>query len=165
MTMETANILLRDWRDINKARGDKAQPPRKQLSMAESPTAGMDRMKISAPESSVPVDPYGRPLPPTSDRYTPDPRYPQQQQQQQQQQLQHPYQQQPPPPQAQVPYASVPPPTRPPGGARTPVPPNYNEPPPPQGRPPPGAYDPSAVGPDGYPITYPVRLLANAIEG
>ncbi|KAJ7288491.1 protein kinase C1 [Mycena rebaudengoi] len=156
MTMETANILLRDWRDINKARGDKAQPPRKQLSMAESPTAGMDRMKISAPESSVPVDPYGRPLPPTSDRYTPDPRYPQQQQQQQQQQqLQHPYQQQPPPPQAQVPYASVPPPTRPPGGARTPVPPNYNEPPPPQGRPPPGAYDPSAVGPDGYPITYP----------
>ncbi|KAJ6620807.1 protein kinase C1 [Mycena sp. CBHHK59/15] len=149
MSMETANILLRDWRDINKARGDKAQPaPRKQLTMAESPTSAtttaMDRMKIGGPDGPPPVDAYGRPLPPTSDRYGPDSRY---YPQQQQQQL---------PPPAQAPYAPAPPPARPPGGARAPIPPAYNEPPQ-QGRLPPGSYDPAyAIGPDGYPAAaYP----------
>jgi hypothetical protein len=149
MSMETANILLRDWRDINKSRGDKTQTaPRKQLTMAESPTAAMDRMRIGVPE--VPAPEYSRP-PPPSDRYPPDPRYfPQQPQQMPPQML----------PPGQAPYAPTPPPGRPPGGARAPVPPGYEQQQQQQGqqgRPPPGPYDPaSALGPAGYPAAYPV---------
>ncbi|KAJ7695998.1 protein kinase C1 [Mycena rosella] len=153
MSMETANILLRDWRDINKTRGDKTQTaPRKQLTMAESPTAAMDRLTIGGAPSlpTTPVD-YNRPPPPASDpRYAPDPRDPRYYQQQQQPQQMPP--QMPPP--GQAPYPPGPPAARPPGGGRVPVPPGYE--PPQQGRPPPGAYDPaSALGPDGYPVSYP----------
>ncbi|KAJ7459690.1 protein kinase C1 [Mycena latifolia] len=143
MSMETANILLRDWRDINKTRSDKSQSGRsKQPTISESPTSAMDRLRLGAPEAASPVD-Y-RP-PPASDRYAPDPRYfPQQPQQ-----GQMPPQMLPP---GQAPYSPAPPPVRPPGGGR--VPPGYEQPQ--QGRPPPGAYDPSStLGPDGYPAAYP----------
>ncbi|KAJ6557313.1 protein kinase C1 [Mycena vulgaris] len=148
MSMETANILLRDWRDINKTRGDKTQTaPRKQPTMAEPPTAAMAGMRLGGPEMTAsPVD-YNRP-PPASDRlsYAPDPRYYQQQPQQSM-----PPQMLPP---GQAPYSPAPPPARPPGGARVPGPPGYEQPQ--QGRPPPGSYDPaSALGPDGYPVSYP----------
>ncbi|KAJ7644267.1 protein kinase C1 [Roridomyces roridus] len=140
MSMETANILLRDWRDINKNRGEKTAP-RKQLTMAESPASAMERMKIGGgpgSEVSTPVD-YSRPPP------AQDPRYYQQQPQQM-----------PPPMPAQgpTPYPPTGPPGRPPTGGRAPVPPGYDQPQ--QGRIPPGAYDPSAaLGPDGYPAAYP----------
>ncbi|KAJ7134427.1 hypothetical protein C8R44DRAFT_770454 [Mycena epipterygia] len=139
MSMETANILLRDWRDINKSRGAQTQTaPRKQLTMAESPTAAMGNMRIGGPEAP-PVDNYGRPPPPASNQYN-DPRYYQQPQQM--------------PPPAQPPYMPAAPAARPPGAAKVPLPPGYEQPQ--QGRPPPGAYDPaSAVGPDGYPVAYP----------
>ncbi|KAJ7164633.1 protein kinase C1 [Mycena crocata] len=136
MSMETANILLRDWRDINKSRGDKGtQAPRKQLTMAESPTAAMGNLRIGGPEATAPVD-YGRP--PSAPGYAPDPRY-------------YPQQPQQMPQQGQPPYSPVAPAARPPAGGRAPVPPGYE-----QQRPPPGAYDPaSALGPDGYPVSYP----------
>ncbi|KAJ7505478.1 protein kinase C1 [Mycena galericulata] len=150
MSMETANILLRDWRDINKSRGDKTAP-RKQLSMADSSTAAMDRLKLGGPELATPVD-YTRPPPSASDRYGPDPRYYQQQPQQMPQQM---------PPPAPGPYPPVGPPARPPGGARAPVPPGYE--PPQQGRLPPGSYDPAAgLGPDGYSPAYPPATAAKA---
>ncbi|KAJ7712435.1 protein kinase C1 [Mycena metata] len=142
MSMETANILLRDWRDINKSRIDKTHnAPRKQLTMAESPTVAMGNMRLGGPETAPPD--YGRPPPGGS-----DPRH--------QQLPQHPTHPQMQPP-GQMPYSPSGPAARPPGGARVPVPPGYD----PtqqgqQGRPPPGAYDPaSALGPDGYPAPYP----------
>ncbi|KAJ6584818.1 kinase-like domain-containing protein [Mycena capillaripes] len=153
MSMETANILLRDWRDINKRLGDKtASAPRKQMTMAESPTVAMDNMRIGS--EATPPD-YGRP-PPAAERFTPDPRDPRYYQQppppQQQQPPMHPQHMQPPP---QSPYPPGPPSSRPPPGPpRGSVPPGYE--PPQQARPPPGSYDPaSTLGPDGYPVSYP----------
>lgn len=145
MSMETANQLLRDWRDINRARGGKvaaavsrpmtlAPTPQTQtqvLPPAEVPLSdSLDRMQLTggevAPVPGMIVDAFGRRTP-TQDGV--DPRY---------------YQQQPP--------SSVPP--RPPPGARVPVPPAYpNEqllPPPP---PPPQA--PMAYEQEEYSIPAP----------
>jgi len=131
MSMETANQLLRDWRDINRARGGKAAAvvsrpialaPTTQTQTQVTPPAevplsdSLDRMQLTggevAPVPGMIVDAFGRRTP-TQDGV--DPRY---------------YQQQL--------LSSVPP--RPPPGARVPVPPAYpNEqllppppPPPPQ---------------------------------
>jgi len=143
MSMETANELLRNWRDINKLRGDKvAKPPRQyaEPSHTTSPSldASMGAMKIIGLDSGLPsMDPFGRPssVPPPSERYQ-DPR------QYQQQQL-------PPQPQA-PPYGSQQPLNRPPPGARVPIPPGYpQEPVQPRVS---GTYDVSspAVGDGGY---------------
>ena len=161
MSMETANELLRNWRDINRARGDKAQvrpPPRQQYTeqihttspSLDSTIGAVDRLKISGPEMGPPsADAYGRPasVPPPSDRYPPDPRYYQQQQ---------PPPQVPPPQQYQQQPPQIPPfgqqPTRPPPGARVPIPPGYPQDPM-QGR----SQSPYDVGPPvpggdaGYP--------------
>ncbi|KAJ7071867.1 protein kinase C1 [Mycena belliarum] len=143
MSMETANILLRDWRDINKSRSDKTHTaPRKPPTMGDSPTSAMGRLALGPPEIASPVD-YTRP-PPASDRFAPDPRYYPQQ----------PQQPQMPPqmlPSGPAPYSPTPPPARPPGGR---APPGYD--PSQQNRPPPGAYDPaSSLGSEGYPAPYP----------
>ncbi|KAF8134000.1 hypothetical protein EV363DRAFT_1214730 [Boletus edulis] len=116
MSMETANQLLRDWRDINRARGGRAaatrpvtqiQTPQTQappLPPADVPiTHGVDRLQLTGatdiPPSAPPGEPYGRRTP-TQDGV--DVRYHQ-------------------------PSSGVPP--RPPPGARVPVPPAYpNEP-------------------------------------
>jgi len=117
--METANQLLRDWRDINRARGGKAaaatrphahpsvqQTQTQVLPPADVPISqSMDRLQLTggevAPAPAPIMDAFGRRTP-TQDGV--DPRY---------------YQQQPP--------SNVPP--RPPPGARIPVPPAYpNEP-------------------------------------
>ena len=132
MSMETANELLRNWRDINRARGDKAQvrpPPRQYTEQIhttspslDSTIGAVDRMKIGVPEiSPPPADAFGRPasVPPPSDRYPQDPRYYQQQQPPQPQPQQ--YQQQPP----QIPPFGQP--SRPPPGARVPIPPGYSQ--------------------------------------
>jgi hypothetical protein len=146
MSMETANQLLRDWRDINRARGGKAAaavprpmaltptpqtqtqvPPPAEVPLSDS----LDRMQLTggevAPVPGMIVDAFGRRTP-TQDGV--DPRY---------------YQQQPP--------SSVPP--RPPPGARIPVPPAYpNEqllPPPP----PPPSQTPMAYEQDEYSIPVP----------
>ncbi|KAF8798875.1 protein kinase C1 [Phlegmacium glaucopus] len=136
MSMETANELLRNWRDINRARGDKAQvkPAIRQYSdhhitspSLDSTLAGLDRMKISSPEAAAPPDPFARPasLPPT-DRFQSDPRYHQV------------------PPQAPA-YGQQPSPAnRPPPGARVPIPPGYAQEPNMQGQIP-GPQDPSAA--------------------
>ncbi|GLB38534.1 putative protein kinase c [Lyophyllum shimeji] len=162
MSMETANELLRNWRDINRQRVDKAQarPPARAPDTvhASSPSidsqmgGAMDRLKLTGvPEPGAPpttLDSYGRPLPAAQDRYT-DNRYSDPRQYQQpppQQQL---------PPQQQIPPYATPPGARPPAGARAPIPPGYPQ----DGRPPPGAYDmgPPPSGLDGYspPVGYP----------
>ncbi|KAJ7601122.1 protein kinase C1 [Mycena floridula] len=65
MSMETANILLRDWRDINKNRGDKSrlQPSQSQISSNVQPSveSNMGRMTL---ESGPALDPFGRQQPP-----------------------------------------------------------------------------------------------------
>jgi hypothetical protein len=138
MSMETANELLRNVRDINRLKGDKAARPSGRPhadgahvtspSLDSQMGGAIDRLKLTSAEPSTPtVDPYGRPLSGTApDRY---------------------YQQQ------QQPY--VQPAARPPTGARVPVPPGYPQ----EARPPPGAYDPGAPGTlDGYsPASYPVN--------
>jgi hypothetical protein len=140
MSMETANELLRNVRDINRLKGDKAARPigRPHIeSHVTSPSidsqmgGAIDRVKLTGAEPGTPAaDGYGRPLPsPASDR-----QYQQQQQQQQQQYVQ--------------------PPVRPPTGARIPVPPGYPQ----DARPPPGAYDPGVPGSlDGYSAGYLVN--------
>ena len=119
MSMETANELLRNWRDINRARGDKAQakPAIRQYSeyhiaspSLDSTLAGLDRMKVSGPEATPSPDSFARPasLPPI-DRIQSDPRY-----------------YQPAPPAHAPPYGQQPPlVNRPPPGARVPIPPGY----------------------------------------
>ncbi|KIJ17929.1 hypothetical protein PAXINDRAFT_167852 [Paxillus involutus ATCC 200175] len=136
MSMETANQLLRDWRDINRARGGRAvarpvtqlhtpqtQPPL--LPPVDVPiTQSMDRLELrgapGVPPPAPPAEPYGRQTP-SQDGI--DPRH---------------YQQQPP--------LNVPP--RPPPGARVPVPPAYpNEPLlPPAPAPAPISYDQEEYG-------------------
>ncbi|KAF8073610.1 protein kinase C1 [Lyophyllum atratum] len=162
MSMETANELLRNWRDINRLRVDKAQarPPGRAHAESTHTTSqsidsqmggAMGRLGISGgPEpgaSPPPVDPYGRPLPAPQDRYPdnryPDPRQYQQSPPQQAQQL--------PPQQPQIPpyIQPSPPNARPPAGARVPIPPGYPQ----DGRPPPGSYDiggPPTSALDGY---------------
>jgi hypothetical protein len=136
--METANELLRNVRDINRLKGDKAARPSGRPhpdgahvispSLDSQMGGAIDRLKLTGAESGAPaVDTYGRPVPsPAPGGY---------------------YQQQ------QQPY--VPPAARPPTGARVPVPPGYPQ----EARPPPGAYDPGAPGTlDGYsPAGYPVN--------
>lgn len=62
MSMETANQLLRDMRDINKARGGRTLPPPRQSSRSQQPTGpadmsqmvgAVDRMKLEQ-QSTVP---------------------------------------------------------------------------------------------------------------
>ncbi|KXN88120.1 Protein kinase C-like protein, partial [Leucoagaricus sp. SymC.cos] len=129
MSMETANELLRSWRDINRQKIDRQSraaataPPKHTQTPLPPPLppvdAGpnqlglsMDKMKISGPEQGAPVyDGYGRPMGPP-DRYPQDPRYYQQQQQQPSQQI-PPQQPGPPyPPQQSPPMANRPPPGR-----------------------------------------------------
>lgn len=157
MSMETANELLRNWRDINRQRVDKAaRPPPARTTYPDSqqyPTSpsvdsqvggAMDRLKLSGPEQGGPpvsVDPYGRPLP-TPQGY-PDPRQYQQSPPQQPQQL---------PPQVPQ-YIQPTSPSRPPAGARVPIPPGYPQ----DNRPQSGGYDVGpASGIDGYqhPVGY-----------
>lgn len=89
MSMETANELLRSWRDINKARIDKQRVgPSMQKHLQTSPLPmpdqainqqlgpAIDRLKIASPEQGFPEG-YGRP-PPPPDRYPQDGRYQQQ---------------------------------------------------------------------------------------
>ncbi|KAF8158221.1 hypothetical protein B0H34DRAFT_707913 [Crassisporium funariophilum] len=161
MSMETANELLRNWRDINRARGDKGpKPTMRQYTdhthttspSLDSTMVAMDRMKLTtSPEAtSPPTELYGRPTSlPTADRYPSDPRYYQQQQ-----------------PQA-PPYAQQPlPVSRPPPGARVPIPPGYPQDGPMQGRTS-GAYDVAspAVADGGYgPGGYQVCISPNLRE-
>lgn len=119
MSMETANELLRNWRDINRARGDKiAKPPRQYLEQMPPSSASIDsslvQLKLSGSETVPPTETYERPasVPPNNDRY-PDPRY----QPQPQQQVS--------PPQAAPTYGSPRPIQGPPPGARIPVAPGY----------------------------------------
>lgn len=117
MSMETANQLLRDWRDINRARGGRAaaaartttQTPTPQVRPSSLPSTdaslsqGMDKLHLTGSADVGPpgpgADPFAR-RPPAQDGVD----------------LRH-YQ----------PSSSIPP--RPPPGARVPVPPAYpNEP-------------------------------------
>ena len=147
MSMETANELLRNWRDINRQRGDKAQtrppvPSRTQQEtippMLPPLDAQMAGVKITSPETGAPaIDPHTRPLPGTQDRYSADLRL---------------YQELPPQPQQpQIPpYIPQPPPNARPGSAaRIPIPPLYPQ----DGRPLPGQYDAVST------VPYPVRCL------
>lgn len=159
--METANELLRNWRDINRARG--ARPPRQYSEQIHTSAASLDgsmgQLKLSAPEIGPPaVDVYGRPasVPPAGDRY-PDARH-----------YQSPQQQQAfPPPQPSSSYSQVRPPIPgPPPGARVPVPPGFpQEPTVPvrMGSPyetPPGPLDgPYGPGPGGYQVRSPSSLF------
>lgn len=165
MSMETANELLRSWRDINRQRIDKqsrvaAATMQKQAQTppplpAPPADAGvnqlgpaMDRMKLE--QQGPALDSYGRPMP-APDRYSQDPRY------YQQQQPQIPSQQGPPyPPQQSPPLANRPPPGRQPGA------PGY--PPqmvPPVNRPPSRPYE-QQIPPDPYAQQqgYPVSTFA-----
>ena len=145
MSMETANELLRNWRDINRARGDKAQvkPAVRQYTdyhitspSLDSTLASLDKLKVSSPEVGPPADPFARPasLPPT-DRLQSDPRY-----------------YQPLPPAPAPAYGQQPPPANKPPGMRGPVP-GYAQGPNMQGQIP-GQQDPSAaisaVADNGY---------------
>ena len=143
MSMETANELLRNWRDINRARGDKAQvkPAVRQYSdyhiasqSLDSTLTGLDRLKITSPEAAPSPDPFVRPtsLPPT-ERFQSDPRY----------------YQTPPAAAAGPAYGQQPPPAnRLPQGARVPIPSGYAQGPNMQGQIPgqqPGQQDPAAI--------------------
>lgn len=108
MSMENANRLLTDWRNINKIRQTAPKPPAKAILPPSSPetlTSPLDRMKISEP----PLDgPPPRQQSPSQDRYSQ--RLPQQQQ----------------PLPGSYPGPGQAPAPRPPG-ARVPVPPSYQE--------------------------------------
>ncbi|KAG6910684.1 hypothetical protein DXG01_008728 [Tephrocybe rancida] len=147
MSMETANELLRNWRDINRdrARADKPTasrpPPRQPLDQttASPLDAPMDRLKVSEtpviPSLPPQADPYSRPPPAPQDRY------PYQPQQPPPPHFSPPQQppQLPPPQQIQSPPYNqpLPPNVRPSPGARVPIPSGY----PPDGRPPQGPYE------------------------
>ncbi|KAF8558382.1 hypothetical protein OG21DRAFT_1455993 [Imleria badia] len=152
MSMETANQLLRDWRDINRARGGRTATARP-MTQIQTPqtqvtplppvdvqiTQGMDRLQLTGTvdisPSAPPAELYGRRTP-TQDGI--DSRYPQ------------------PSP------SSVPP--RPPPGARVPVPPAYpNEPLlPPAAPPAPAGYEQEDYGipPVQKLPTYPQQSLS-----
>ncbi|KAF9013343.1 hypothetical protein BDQ17DRAFT_1396420 [Cyathus striatus] len=144
MSMETANELLRNWRDINRQR-EKFRQPSKQLtdathvtsSSVDSVTTTVDRLKLSHDVASSPSEPYSaRPASmPGQGGFPADSRYYQQQQQ----------------PQPQAPsYGQQGPTIRPPG-ARIPVPPGYPSEPPVQGQPPIVGPPPEPFGIPGYP--------------
>ncbi|PFH53390.1 hypothetical protein AMATHDRAFT_55336 [Amanita thiersii Skay4041] len=139
MSMETANELLRNWRDIKSAQTNKA---RRQQQVAEQAqlqvgqtvvdtlAPAIDRLKITQQENIIPVtDTYSRLGPsPAPDRYPQDPRYFQG------------------PPQTQ-PYVQPSTTPRPPPGAKITIPPGYPQ----EQHPVSATYDQgSAVGPDGY---------------
>ncbi|KAA1478935.1 hypothetical protein DENSPDRAFT_845962 [Dentipellis sp. KUC8613] len=143
MSMETANQLLRDWRDINRARGGKAavsagRQPRPQTTIPSTEQMGqiaseLDRTRLSstdqlpaAPSSGEPLMArmQQQPLPPSYDR------------RQQQQPLPGPY------------------PSGPPPGARPPAPPGYATDHPSQTapvHPPPGGPDQDGLPPQARP--------------
>jgi len=99
MSMETANELLRSWRDINRQKIDRQSkaasavaqkpayssppPPLPSVDAGTNPLVlAMDKMKISGPEQGpLAYDGYGRPIIGPPDRLAQDPRYYQQQQQ------------------------------------------------------------------------------------
>ncbi|KAN0087748.1 hypothetical protein V8E55_006369 [Tylopilus felleus] len=154
MSMETANQLLRDWRDINRARGGRTaavkpvaqigtpQTQVQPLPPADVPiTQGVDRLNLTGPAdmppSAPPTEPYGRRTP-TQDGI--DLRY-------------HP---QPP--------SSVPP--RLPPGARVPVPPAYpNEPLLPPAAPSvPTGYEQEDYGLPPVQSTYPQQSLPSQVS-
>lgn len=116
MSMETANTLLSDMRDIKKNRASRPTPPRQ-----SPPSDAMGRLKLGGEAEQM--DPFGRQQPvmptPSSGGYPP----------------QSSYYQQPQPPQAPLPG-------RPPSAGRVPVPPPYIQEPP---RPQPGSYDQQVV--------------------
>lgn len=157
MSMETANVLLKNMRDINKSRGGKTQSVSRPLpsnSYSQPPASpppdaqiagSLERLKLTGAESPyTTVDQYGRPQPqsPTQDRLPSDPRF-------------QPSQQPPSPYTGQQPLPG----TRPPSGARVPIPSAF-----PQEAQQPGRtsiYDPAASGvPDGYGPSYPVCILS-----
>ncbi|KAF6757580.1 protein kinase C1 [Ephemerocybe angulata] len=157
MSMETASELIRNLRDINTRRKDRAVPPRQYEQIhTQSPSLEnrMGELHLNQPALPPPPgpepDPYGR-------RDYDERHYPQ-----------HPGQQ-PVPPQQQ-PYSPVQAPAgRPPGPGRVPVPPagfpplDNNVPP----RPPPGAFDPMAGGAppgSGYPQS-PYQQQPHRISG
>ncbi|KAG6896271.1 hypothetical protein C0992_009394 [Termitomyces sp. T32_za158] len=133
MSMETANELLRNWRDINRLRADKPSRPAGRLQHdylggSSSIDTQMDRVKLSGPEPVIPSqsDSYSRMSPaPSQERY--------QYQQSAQQPFSPPQQpQQLPPQQLQTPTYMQPSPSnvRP---SRVPIPPGPGYPP--DGRP------------------------------
>ncbi|KAI0269865.1 hypothetical protein BC834DRAFT_967598 [Gloeopeniophorella convolvens] len=147
MSMETANQLLRDWRDINRARGGKAaaatQASRMQTPPTYPPTPDqmggmtqeMERVRISGSEPP-------RAETPPQQRHQQQPSYDRRQQQQ--------------PLPGPFPVSHPPAGMPPPAGARPAVAPAFPyEPIVPLGaRPPPPGYEqppPAAVPPDGYP--------------
>ncbi|THV03837.1 hypothetical protein K435DRAFT_747351 [Dendrothele bispora CBS 962.96] len=124
MSMETANTLLSDWRDIKRVKASRPHTTQQEAIPPPPPDTqlGMDRLSIGDHDQ----DPFGRqqPYPPATAQpggYPPDPRYYQQPQQ---------------PPAA----------ARPPPGARVSVPPAYPQEPP-QQRPPSAPYDQSGAHP------------------
>lgn len=139
MSMETANELLRNWRDIKSAQSTKARRQQQQaVEQAQvtspvdmfSPT--IDRAKISLGQEQTPVtpEPYRPTTSPSPDRYPQDPRY---------------YQTGQP-----LPYVPSTTP-RPPPGAKVTIPPGY-----------PQSYEQVSVGPDGHPqAPYPVRVTTS----
>ncbi|TFY57868.1 hypothetical protein EVG20_g8375 [Dentipellis fragilis] len=114
MSMETANQLLRDWRDINRARGGKAavaagRQPRPQTTMPPPEQMGqiageLDRMRLSSTDQLPTAPSSGEPF---MGRMQQQPLLPSYDRRQQQQPLPGPY------------------PGGPPPGARPPVPPGY----------------------------------------
>jgi hypothetical protein len=126
MSMETANQLLRDLRDINRARGGKVvtanRPSPSTQTFHQYPVPSdsvvqmgnsVERLRLTGgPETASPMpEPYSRPqkVAPPQDRLVPDPRFLQQQ------------------PTQPAPYnvQNIPPAARPPPGARIPIPPGY----------------------------------------
>ncbi|KAI0061640.1 hypothetical protein BV25DRAFT_1900312 [Artomyces pyxidatus] len=147
MSMETANELLRNWRDINRARGGKtaAVPPPRSRQHTAPPAVDqvgqvvgdMDRLRLTGAEMPPPQEP------PAPRQYSQQPPFDRRQQQ---------------PLPGPFPVAHTPP-GGPPPGARAPVPPaypyeqQYN-----QVRPPPSSYEQVTVAPDVYPgIGRPVQ--------
>lgn len=131
MSMETANELLRNWRDIKSAQTNKARRQQQQQQQAVeqaqvlSPTSDTlslgDRIKIPPPQEAtlVPMDAYGRPTTGPAPGYPQDSRYYQPQLQQQ-------------------PHPFAP---RPPLGAKVPIPSSYPQP---------GAFEPAPPTQDVY---------------
>jgi len=128
MSMETANELLRNWRDIKSAQTNKAR--RQQQQAAERTQAVplsetiplVDGVRATSPQEMIPADAYGRPATGGAPGYPQDPRH---------------YQPQP----QQQPFVS-PPAARPPPGAKVAIPPGYPQI---------GPYEPApTMGPDSY---------------
>lgn len=90
MTMETANELLRNWRDINRARGGKASisgrtgyqpshaPTSSQTSMDGQLGSGMERLRLEAPEHPPQATPQEMYRPPPQQPPVSQPQYPSQ---------------------------------------------------------------------------------------